>query len=164
MSSKFHFLLPPHPLFAFACYRACDSEEHIYIQTLTGAGNPRAPFLYRMPGLPLHRLWKGFSNLSVCWNHLCVGVSRLVVCDSLQPQWTAAWQAPLSMEFSRQEYWSGLTLPSLGDLPNPGIEPGSPALQADSLSSEPQGKQPAVYPSQSLWLSQSSMGPQSLHF
>ena len=45
-------------------------------------------------------------------------------------------QAPLSMEFSRQEYWSGLPFPSPGDLPNPGIEPGSPALQADSLPTE----------------------------
>ena len=44
------------------------------------------------------------------------------------------------MEFSRQEYWCGLPFPSQGDLPNPGIEPGSPALQADSLSSEPPGK------------------------
>ena len=44
------------------------------------------------------------------------------------------------MEFSRQEYWSGLPFPSPGDLPNPGIEPGSPALQADALPSEPPGK------------------------
>ena len=48
-------------------------------------------------------------------------------------------QAPPSMGFSRQDYWSGLLFPSPGDLPNPGIEPGSPALQADSLPSEPQG-------------------------
>ena len=54
--------------------------------------------------------------------------------------WTVARQAPLSMGFSRQEYWSGLPFPSPGDLPNPGIEPGSPALQADALSSEPPGK------------------------
>ena len=54
--------------------------------------------------------------------------------------WTVDCQAPLSMEFSRQEYWSGLSVPSLGDLPNPGIKPGSPALQADSLPSEPLGK------------------------
>ena len=47
--------------------------------------------------------------------------------------WTVAYQAPLSMEFSRQEYWSGLPFPSPGDLPDPGIEPGFPALQADSL-------------------------------
>ena len=51
-----------------------------------------------------------------------------------------AHQAPLSMGFPRQEYWSGLTFPSPGDLPDPGIEPGSPALQADSLPFEPPGK------------------------
>ena len=49
-------------------------------------------------------------------------------------------QAPLSMEFSRQEYWSGLPFPSPGDHPDPGIEPGSPALLADSLLSEPPEK------------------------
>ena len=54
--------------------------------------------------------------------------------------WTVAYKAPLSMEFSGQEYWSGLPFPSPGDLPNPGIEPGSPALQADALPSEPPGK------------------------
>ena len=51
-----------------------------------------------------------------------------------------ACQAPLSMEFPTQEYWSGLPLPSPGDLPKPGIKPGSPSLQADSLLSEPSGK------------------------
>ena len=50
--------------------------------------------------------------------------------------WTVAHQAPLSMGFSRQEYWRGLPFPSPGDLPHPGIETGSPALQADSLPSE----------------------------
>ena len=50
--------------------------------------------------------------------------------------WTVACQVPLSMEFSRQEYWSGLLCPPPGDLPNPGIEPGSPALQVDSLPAE----------------------------
>ena len=54
--------------------------------------------------------------------------------------WTIARQAPLSMEFSRQEYWSGLLCPSPGDLPNPGIKPASPALQVDSLPSKPPGK------------------------
>ena len=49
-------------------------------------------------------------------------------------------QAPLSLGFSRQEYWSGLPFPSPEDLPDPGIESGSPALQADSLMSEPPGK------------------------
>ena len=54
--------------------------------------------------------------------------------------WTVTYQAPRSMGFSRQEYWSGLPFPSPGDLPNPGIEPGSPALQTDALPSEPLGK------------------------
>ena len=54
--------------------------------------------------------------------------------------WTVACQAPPSMEFSRQEYWSGLPFPSPGDLPNPGIKLRSPALQADALTSEPPGK------------------------
>ena len=53
--------------------------------------------------------------------------------------WTVAYQAPPSMGFSRQEYWSGLPFPS-PDLPNPGIEPGSPTLQADALPSKPPGK------------------------
>ena len=53
--------------------------------------------------------------------------------------WIVAHQAPLSMEFSRQEYWSGEPFPSSGDLPDLGIVPGSPALQADSLPSEPPG-------------------------
>ena len=62
-----------------------------------------------------------------------------VVYNSL---WSVACQALLSLEFSRQEYWSGLPFPSPGDLPNPGIEPGSPASQADSLLSELPGKPP----------------------
>ena len=56
--------------------------------------------------------------------------------------WTVAHQAPPSMGFSRQEYWGGLPFPSPGDLPDPGIEPRSPALQADALTSEPPGKLP----------------------
>ena len=54
--------------------------------------------------------------------------------------WTVAYQAPWSMGFSRQEYWSGLPFPSPEDLPNPGIEPGPPTLQTDALLFEPLGK------------------------
>ena len=53
--------------------------------------------------------------------------------------WTVAYQAPPSMGFARQEYWRGVPLPSPEDLPDPGIEPGSPALQADSLPLSHQG-------------------------
>ena len=66
-------------------------------------------------------------------------VSCSLVSDSASPS-TVAYQAPLSMGFSRQGYRSGLPFPSPGDLPNPGIQPGSPALQADSLLSKPAGK------------------------
>ena len=54
--------------------------------------------------------------------------------------WAVAYQAPLSMEFFRQEYWSGFPFPSSGDLPNPGIQPGSSKLQAGALPSEPPWK------------------------
>ena len=64
------------------------------------------------------------------------------LCPTLETPWTVACQAPLYMGFSRQEYWSGLQFPSAGDLPNPVIKPGSPALQADSLLIELQGKPP----------------------
>ena len=68
------------------------------------------------------------------------GVSRSVVSDSLQPCGLVARQAPLYMEFPRQEYWSGLPCPSPGNLLDPGIEPRSAALQAESLPSKPPGK------------------------
>ena len=54
--------------------------------------------------------------------------------------WTVARQAPLSMEFPRQEYWSGLSFPSLGDLPHPEIQPMSPALEGKVLTTRPPGK------------------------
>ena len=59
--------------------------------------------------------------------------------------WTVAYQAPPTMRFSRQEYWSGLPFPSPGDRPNPGIEPRSLSLEADALTSEPPGKLPTAH-------------------
>ena len=80
----------------------------------------------RGQGKPFSKLHlKEMNNVSVCTQ------SCLTLCDPMD------CQAPLSMEFSRQEYWSGLSFPSPRDLPNPGSEPGSPALRADSLSTEP---------------------------
>ena len=75
---------------------------------------------------------------------LLIVVQSLSIVRLFATPWTAACQAPLSMRFSRQRYWSGLPFPSSGDLPNPGIEPRSPALQADSLPTELQEK-PTVY-------------------
>ena len=74
---------------------------------------------------------------NVKWKWKCLPLSRVWL---FLTTWTVAHQAPLSVEFSRQEYWGGLPCLPLGDLPNPGIEPRSPALQAGSLLSEPPGK------------------------
>ena len=68
---------------------------------------------------------------------LCVCMKLLSRVQLFATPWTVAFQASPSMGFSRQEYWSGLPFPSPGDLPNPGMEPGSPALEADALTSEP---------------------------
>ena len=79
-----------------------------------------------------------FSENLICISIVKVkSLSRVRLFATL---WTVAYQAPLSMGFSRQEYWSELPCPPPWDLPNPGIEPGSPALQADALPSEPPGK------------------------
>ena len=81
------------------------------------------------------------------WKWKCESLSRVRL--SVTP-WTVARQAPLFMGFSRQEYQSGLPFPSPGNLPNPGIKPRPPALQADSLLPEPPGK-PHVLPSSSSY-------------
>ena len=77
-----------------------------------------------------------FRKSVFCGSCRCCLFSRVRLCATPE---TAAHQAPLSLGFSRQEYWSGLPLPSPGDLPDPGIRPGSPASQADSLPPEPPG-------------------------
>ena len=71
--------------------------------------------------------------------------------------WTVAYQALPSMGFSRQEYRSGLPFPSPEDLPDPGIEPGSPALSADTLSSEPPGKSIPLFQTKSQNKSEKEM-------
>ena len=83
-------------------------------------------------------LWIGRINvvkLSILSNVKSLSHVRLFVTP-----WTVAYRAPPSMGFSRQEYWSGVPVPSPEDLPDPGIKPGSPTLQADALPSEPSGK------------------------
>ena len=65
--------------------------------------------------------------------HECLHAKLFSRVQLFETLWTVARQAPLSTGFSRQEYWSGLTCPPPGDLPNPGIKPRSPPLQADSL-------------------------------
>ena len=81
---------------------------------------------------------KGGAGRFCFWaEYVCYSLSHVWLFVTL---WTVAHPAPLSMGFSRQEYWSGLPFHSPGALPNPGIEPWSPKLQAVSLQSEPPGK------------------------
>ena len=77
--------------------------------------------------------------------YMYVCVSFLSRIQLFMTPWTIAHLAPLSVEFSRQEYWCGLPFPSPGDLPVPVTEPGSPALQADSLLDAPPGKPVVVH-------------------
>ena len=102
-------------------------------------------FLVFYPALHLkHILLFEFVRIASCVFVNVVKESESEVAQSCPTlfvtPWTVAHQAPPSMGFSRQEYWSGLPFPSPGDLPNPGIEPTSPALQAYALTSEPPGK------------------------
>ena len=86
--------------------------------------------------------------------------SRLTLCDP----WTVVGQAPLSMGFSRQEYWSGLPFPSPRNLPDPGIEPESPVLQADSLPSELPGNPSAPLNLLSIFIENSFRAEKSLFY
>ena len=95
------------------------------------------------PSIPIlgiyHRKMETYIHTKTCVHSLCL-LSSSVLSDSLVSPWTVARQAPLSLGFPRQEYWCGLPFPSLRDLPNPRTEPVSPALQVDSLPTEPPGK------------------------
>ena len=93
----------------------------------------KARLLLQGHGYDMNRAWASYV-------YMCVCVSHSVMSDSLQTPWTLAYQTPLFMEFSRQEYWSGLPFPSPWDHPDSGIKPRSPALMADSLPSKPVGK------------------------
>ena len=85
-------------------------------------------------------VWQFLKKLYINLQCVSVNVKSISCVRLFVTPWTVARQAPLSMEFFRQEYWSGLPFPSPGDLPTPGIKPGSPALQADASPSEPPGK------------------------
>ena len=96
-------------------------------------------------------IWKDgnqpYNNIKI----IIIEVKSLSRVRLFATPWTVAYQASQFMGFSRQEYWSGLPFPSPGDLPDPGIEPRSLALQADALPSEPPGKL-AMYIVLSVWL------------
>ena len=96
--------------------------------------------------LPKHFIYCLFTCQDLNYHSHCpkkwykVKVKSLSCVRLFATPWTVAYQAPPFMGFSRQEYWSGLPFHSPGDLPDPGIEPRSPAFQADASTSEPPGK------------------------
>ena len=96
-----------------------------------GVGYDQCVLLTKLLAFPLlHFVLQGQSERKV-------KVKSLSHVQLFATPWTVALQDPLSMGFSRQKYWSGLPFPSPGDLPDPGIKPRSPALQANALTSEP---------------------------
>ena len=102
----------------------------------------KAPPIRTRPSFPLSQsLPSGsFHKLLILILDMTLTLKSLSCVRLFAAPWTVAYQAPPSMEFSRQEYWSGLPFPSPGYLSDPGIEPGSSTLQADTLPSEPSGK------------------------
>ena len=113
----------------------------IYTHTHTYTAPPCAPPPWCPTHLSHQRAWTELPVWQVPSSYLTHGGGLVAKsCLTLVTPWTVACQASLSMRFTRQEYWSGLPLPSPGDLPDPGIEPWSPTLQADSLPTELWGK------------------------
>ena len=125
-------------------------RHHHFKETIVQTTTYRLCFFLQEKKKTLNFTYKISFKVEKCYH----SDSKHLICDSSDPQkvkllsrvwlfatsWTVAYQAPPSTRFPRQEYWSGLLFPSPGYLPNPGIEPGSPALEADALTSEPPGK------------------------
>ena len=133
--------LRPHELYIqsmeFSRLEYWNGQPFISPDNLPNPGiKPRCPTLHA-DSLPAEPPGKSTVFQATLCNTEVKSLNHVRLCD---PMDYIAYQAPPSMEFSRQEYWSGLPFPSPGDLPDPGIEPGSPALQIDALPSEPPGK------------------------
>ena len=112
--------------------------SHVRWEWNSGPSSNKQKSLIELEVLELEAIWRdGSTHDGVGYDHVMSVLSPVRLFSTL---WIVAHQAPPSMGFSRQEYWSGLPFPFPGDLPNTGIEPRSPALQADALTSEPPGK------------------------
>ena len=117
----------------FSCAWLCETPSKVAHQALQSLGFSRQE---HWSARQEHWSAISFSN-AWKWKVKVKSLSRVWLWAT---PWTAAYQAPPSMGFSKQEYWSGLPCPPPGDLPNPGIEPRSPTLRADSLPAETPGK------------------------
>ena len=133
-----HGELSPLALFAFFVNR-CKENLHVVV-AFSPIGDAFRNRLRQFPSLINCCTidWFQVCNLQCVCVCVCVCVCELLSCIQLfATLWVVSRQASLSMGFFRQEYWSGLPFPSPGALPSPGIKPGCPALQADSLPSGP---------------------------
>ena len=106
-------------------------------EIVVGSMDCRSQWYWRVSGIEILEISKRLEDGMF---EIEIDVKSLSRVQLFATTWTVAYKAPLSIEFSRHEYWSGWPFPSPGDLPDPGIEPRSPALQADALLSEPPGK------------------------
>ena len=143
-SFLFSYFLQSESEVAQSCPTLCDPWSVAH-QAPPSMGFSRQEYWSGLPLPPPRVDLQGgvnFCHTAQQFSYTCMKkkVKVLVVSDSLRPPWT---QAPLSVAFSRQEYWSGLPFPSPGNLPDPGIEPASPALQVDSVLSKPP-RQPSI--------------------
>ena len=118
---------------AYVCRLPCGCSSQLHPPP-----HPREGLVLTEPWVKLPMLFSIFP-LAICFTRVLCLLSHCHVRCSVTP-WTVAHQAPLSMGVSRQESWSGLPCPPPRDLPDLGIKPRSPTLQADSLQSEPPGK------------------------
>ena len=135
MLTRRRFLYVNHiiaPSSSLPCFLLDVVHRHLGWKCVTGRGLHMVMCL-----APLSCMVKNDWNGKLLF---CAVLSCSVVSDSLWPHGLKSTKRLCPWGFSRQEYWSGLLFPSPGDLPDPGIEPGSPALQADSLLSESPGK------------------------
>ena len=130
----------------FSCLKSFSASESFPVSQLFTSDGQSIGVSASASVLPMYTQnwsplgWTGWISLQSK-----VKVKSLSCVRLFATPWTITYQAPPSMGFSRQEYWSGLPFPSPGDLPDPGIDPRSPALQANALTSEPPGKPHPIF-------------------
>ena len=136
LCSRFHLFLPPQA-WGMAADKA-DGHAAIKPQASGKVGSVLSVILF-LCCLSRYRVGDRDAPCPMCSSHLLSRVRLFAT------PWTTGHQAPLSMGFPREEYWSGLPFPSPGDLPNPEIKPSSPALAGRVFTTEPPGKPPCIH-------------------
>ena len=141
----------------FTSWATREAQIDVYIDIYIHIDDTQLMKLMQFLMVVLSAWWNSDGKCAIfevnCNEHMKVKMKSLSCVRLFATPWTVARQAPPSMGFSRQEYWSGVPLPSPVDLPNPGIEPRSPTLQADALTYELAGKQWTYPPPKRIFFS-----------